>query len=120
MYFTEIGHSVLKSLGDVLKSPLKSSSHGLKMGYRNAGLYGGVRSKNFCYEQIPEFWRDFGTHPRIWMWSLTSVYNNIRKLWIIPSLGFPRITSNIIPYSKNCSLKIHPFPRIFVPKTTHN
>ena len=47
MYFTEIGQSLLKSLGDVLKSSLKSSSHEFENGVQECWVIWGCTLQEF-------------------------------------------------------------------------
>ena len=69
------------------------------------GSYGGVRSKNFCYDQIPEFLRDFETQyeNRNAVSDNCLQYKRMGKLLIITKLGFSEFLAKIRPLSENLS-----------------
>ena len=64
-------------------------------GHFTIGSYGGVRCKNFCYDPIPEYRRDFETQSQN-MGEVSDKcfhYKTIVKLLFILNLTIPRISS---------------------------
>ena len=70
-------HSIM---GSVFKYHIRCKARPLPealedLGHLTTGSYGDVHCKNFCYDPIPEVWRDFETQSqKIWMSFLSSVF----------------------------------------------